>query len=142
MADTFEYTDSLTGNSTWIEAIYYNAETERLAVRTKREECFFYGGVPESTFYRAGDYASLGEYYISVIKGRFRYLSGERGATFVKVDQGDDDASETVPDILWNLDFDVVCAPVPGANVEEAIANFRADPGKYMTYAVRGVNKV
>lgn len=71
---TFDYTEMAEVDSSFIDAVYYNAKTSEMAVGMLNGDTHFYGDVPAKVFYSVIDGPSAGAAYNREVKDQFTNL--------------------------------------------------------------------
>lgn len=124
---TFDYTEMAEVDSSFIDAVYYNAKTSEMAVGMLNGDTHFYGDVPAKVFYSVIDGPSAGAAYNREVKDQFTNL-GNGAVHDVKFYQYEEGVLKTY-DVSG---VSVVSETYQATSAAEAAKMFVRDASKYL----------
>ncbi|QIQ63052.1 hypothetical protein SEA_MOAB_198 [Streptomyces phage Moab] len=124
---TFDYTEMSVVDSSFIDAVYYNAHTNELAVGMLNGDTHFYGDVPAKIFYDIVDGPSAGSAYNRQVKDQFTNL-GNGAVHDVRFYQYEENVTKTY-DVAG---ISVVTGTFQATSAAEAAKMFVNDASRYL----------
>jgi hypothetical protein len=135
---TFDYQEMSVVDSSFIDAVYYNTETEELAVAMLNGDTHFYADVPAKVFYSMVDGSSAGAAYNREVKDQFTNIANGpvRDVRFVEHEEG----------VLKTFDVSgtsVVSGTYQAESAAQAARMFVKDASRYLDdVSVTEVNEI
>ena len=152
MTAQFNFSHSTYPNSSWIDAVYYNSNAKILGVVANGRN-YFYANVPYSTFAESRQ-GSAGSWYNTEVQGKYTPFALHDAPTpdspvnYFDVGNLNRTHSQLVQPKAKSINSYRVeyktsgPAVVHADNFEAALADFKANPLKYVTLEVSGVTNI